>query len=290
MDQRRQPPPQQQQQGQQRRRPVNVAEIMAQIRRRIEQKKKDLNIGTELEDLQAMKLKPLPDPHQVRPMRAKALYAEDAERIAELLRPKPQEPHPPLVDPFTRPQLVFERPNISAESLFYSSRGASGRVLMLIRKFTRPLLKLFVNVDAFVYEQSQVNQALREMTVALSDRLQLQIVALRDRDDQILQRIDSLSERAEATRAAVETLVETKVDRTVHYVRLLHEIQTNLVAELTKLAIENQNLKSRLAEINDRLEVQGKREAILEEQVQRVEVAVTSVEPGPETGKPDDGA
>lgn len=289
MDQRRQPPPPQQQ-GQQRRRPVNVAEIMAQIRRRIEQKKKDLNIGRELEDLQAMKLKPLPDPHQVRPVRAKSLYVEESERVSELLRPKPQEPYPPLVDPFTRPQLVFERPNISAESLFYSSRGASGRFLMLIRKFTRPLLKLFVNVDAFVYEQSQVNQALREMTVALSDRLQLQIVALRDRDDQLLQRIDSLSERAEATRAAVETLVETKVDRTVHYVRLLHEIQTNLVAELTKLAIENQNLKSRLSEINDRLEVQGKREAILEEQVQRVEDAVTPVEPVAGTGKPDDGA
>lgn len=292
MDQRRQPPPQQQ--GQQRRRPVNVAEIMAQIRRRIEQKKKDLNIGTELEDLQAMKLNPLPDPHQVRPMRAKGLYAEEGERVSELLRPKHQEPHPPLIDPFTRPQLVFERPNVSAETLFYSSRGASGRFLMLIRKFTRPLLKLFVNVDAYVYEQSQVNQALREMTVALSDRLQLQIVALRDRDDQILHRIDSLSERAEATRTAVETaiatLVETKIDRTVHYVRLLHEIQTNLVAELTKLAIENQNLKSRLSEINDRLEVQGKREAILEEQVQRVEDAVTPVEPVAGTGKPDDGA
>jgi hypothetical protein len=237
-----------------------------------------------------MKLKPLPDPHQVRAMRANGLYPGAGERVSELITPKSQEPHAPLVDPFTRPQLVFEKPNVSAETLFYSSRGGAGRFLMLIRKFTRPLLKLFVNVDAYVYEQSQVNQALREMMVALHDRLQQQLISLRDRDDQMLQRIDSLSDRAEATRAAVEALVETKVNRTVHYVRLLHEIQTNLVAELTKLAIENQNLKSRLAEISDRLEVQGKREAILEEQVQRVEDAVAPGEPGPVTGKPDDGA
>jgi hypothetical protein len=250
---------------QQRRRPVNVAEIMTQIRRRIEQKKKDLNYGTELEDLAVMKLKPLPDPQQVRPMRASGLYIEGGRQLTDVLSGK-QEPLPPLVDPFTRPALEFEKPNVSAEALFYSSRGASGRILMLIRKVTRPLLKLFVNLDAYVYEQAHVNQVLRNQTVEVYERLHQQLVDLRNRDDQIVHRIDSLREWFQSTAYLT--------DKTTHYVRLLHGIQTSLVAELTKLAIENQNLKSRLAELDGRLDMQGKRESILEEQVQRIEVTV----------------
>lgn len=285
MEQRRQPP-----QG--RRRPVNVAEIMAQIRRRIEQKKKDLNLGTELEDLQAMRLKTLPDPQQVRPIRAGALYSDMKTSVSDLLSFKGEPPSGPLVDPFSRPPLEFDKPNVSAEALFYSSRGGFGRLLMIVRKLTRPILKLFVNVDAYVFEQAQVNEALRLQILKLHDRLHQQLIDFRDRDDQVMRRVDHLSAQMSERAGAINTLTA----RTVHYVQLLHQIQTNLVAELTKLAIENQNLKSRLTEINDRLDVQGKRSAILEEQVERVEEAVAPAgapldgSSGTGTNEPGDGA
>ncbi|MEW6369109.1 MAG: hypothetical protein AB1714_31160 [Acidobacteriota bacterium] len=259
------------QRRQHRRRPANVAEIMAQIRRRIEQKKKDLGYGAELEDLAAMKLKPRPDPQQVRSLRTGKLYEDLGRPVSELLKPEPPAgPPAAMPDPFARPPLAFERPNVSAETLFYSSRGGAGRLLMLIRRLTRPLLKLFVNVDAYVFEQSQVNQTLCQQTVMVHDRILEQLVDLRDRDDHLRERLDRLN-------ASVSTRLDgltALVSRTVHYVQLLHGIQSSLVAELTKLAIENQHLKSRLEEVDDRLGLQGKREAIVEEQVQQIEELV----------------
>lgn len=272
MEQRRPP----HQQG--RRRPVNVAEIMAQIRRRIEQKKRDLKMGSELEDLQAMRLKPLPDPHQVKALKPRELYSNSDERARQLLATPPSRTWPPLSDPFTRPSLEFDKPNVSAETLFFSSRGGAGPVLMLIRRFTRPLLKLFMNVDAYVAEQANVNQVLRNQTVALHDRMHEMIVILRDRDDQILNRLDELRDRQAAQSDRMAAVISEHIGRTTNYVRLLHGIQTSLVAELTKLAIENQNLKSRLGDLGDKLDMQGKRGAILEEQVQKIEESV--VEPG----------
>lgn len=274
MEQRRPP----QQQG--RRRPVNVAEIMAQIRRRIEQKKRDLKMGSELEDLQAMRLKPLPDPHQVKAMKPRELYSNSDERPRQLLAAPPSRTWPPLSDPFTRPSLEYDKPNVSVETLFFSSRGVAGRILMVIRRFTRPLLKLFMNVDAYVAEQANVNQVLRNQTVALSDRMHEMIVVLRDRDDQILNRLDELRDRQATQSDRMAAVISEHIGRTTNYVRLLHGIQTSLVAELTKLAIENQNLRSRLGDLGDKLDMQSKREAILEEQVQKIEEAV--VEPGAE--------
>ncbi len=267
MDQRRQ--------QQQRRRPVNVAEIMAQIRRRIEQKKRDLKIGTEFDDLAAMKLKPLPDPQQVKSLKTPDLYGEPGGPRTGSFSMKNPEPRVQLVDPFTRPLLEFEKPNVSVEALFYSSRGGAGRFLMIIRKFTRPLLKLFLNLDAYVYEQAHVNQVLRNQTITVYERLHQQILDLRDRDDQMLRRIDYQSEWIE--------WMQTLRDQTAHYVKLLHGIQTNLVAELTTLAIENQNLRSRLAEMTDQLDLHGKREAIMEEQVQRIEETRTPLAQADET-------
>jgi len=248
---------------------VNVAEIMAQIRRRIEQKKRDLKIGTELEDLAAMRLRPLPDQQQVKALRTPELYPGANVALGETIATKTRAPAQPLVDPFTRPPLEFEKPNVSTEVLFYSSRGGFGRVLMVIRSVTRPILKLFMNLDAYVSEQAHVNQVLRNQTVSVYERVHQQIVDLRDRDDQVVGRVDATNESLRTLADMTSSLLA----QTVHYVKLLHGIQTSLVAELSKLAIENQTLRSRLAELDDRLAIQGKREAILEEQVQQIEDA-----------------
>jgi hypothetical protein len=47
--------------------------------------------------------------------------------------------------------------NVSEETLWRSTRGGLGQLLMLVRRLTRPLVKLFANLEALVHLQRAIN-------------------------------------------------------------------------------------------------------------------------------------
>jgi len=57
------------------------------------------------------------------------------------------------------------------------------------------------------------------------------------------------------------------LDRSMEYVKLLHNLDHNLVVELTKLRIEFETLKSRARILEKDLEAQTRRERVLEKRL-----------------------
>ena len=47
--------------------------------------------------------------------------------------------------------------NVSEETLWRSTRGGLGNLLMWVRRLTRPLVKLFANLEALVHRQRAIN-------------------------------------------------------------------------------------------------------------------------------------
>lgn len=118
-----------------------------------------------------------------------------------------------------------------AETIYASSRGAAGRFLRLVRKLLNPVLKLFFNPNPLIHVVS--------MQSALNGYYS--------------RSMDRVSER----------LVQRD-----HLDGLNFEVLNNLVVELTRLGIENRNLKMRVESLNTRLDFSERRARALEGVVQ----------------------
>lgn len=130
-----------------------------------------------------------------------------------------------------------------AETMYASSRGAAGRLLRTMRKLLNPVLKLFINPNPLIHVMN--------MQASLNGYFTRSIARVSDH----LQQRDALN----------------------------FEVLNNVVVELTRLSIENRNLKMRVESLNTRLDFAERRARALEGVVQykpgASPVSLTTLEP-----------
>ena len=133
-----------------------------------------------------------------------------------------------------------------SETMYASSRGAAGRMLRAIRKLLNPVLKLFINPGPLIH--------VLHMQTSLNGYFTRSIGRVSDH----LEQRDGLN----------------------------YEVLHNVVVELTRLSIENRNLKMRVESLNTRLDFAERRARALEGVVQykpgSSPVSLTTLEPAGE--------
>ena len=132
------------------------------------------------------------------------------------------------------------------ETIYASSRGAAGRALRWVRKILNPLLKLLFNPNPLVHVvtmQSSLNGYYSRTMDRVSERF-----VQRDQ-------LDALN----------------------------FEVLNNLVVELTRLGIENRNLKMRVESLNTRLDFAERRgralEGVVQYKIGASPLSLTTLEP-----------
>ncbi len=183
------------------------------------------------------------------------------EEVRELARVKlerfldPQAVRSDLLDHYRRQRTITPLASIEPappiyafdqETIYASSRGAAGRILRGIRKLLNPVLKLLFNPNPLIHVMS-MQAALNGYYSRSLDRISERFV---HRDQ-----LDGLN----------------------------FEVLNNLVVELTRLGIENRNLKMRVESLNTRLDFAERRGRALEGVVQykagASPVSLTTLEP-----------
>ena len=135
-----------------------------------------------------------------------------------------------------------------AETMYASSRGAAGRLLRWLRRVLNPVLKLFINPNPLIHVMN--------LQASLNGYYTRSIARVSDH----LQQRDALN----------------------------FEVLNNVVVELTRLSIENRNLKMRVESLNTRLDFAERRARALEGVVQykpgSSPLSLTTLEPIVEAG------
>lgn len=119
------------------------------------------------------------------------------------------------------------------------ARGKARRLLLKIMKPFSPLIKLFI---------LPVYQELRE-TVLILDRTNRRLDYLSSTINEVDQRLNHAAE---------------ELKKTMEYTKLLHTLSHNIVVELSKLKIEEENLKLKTRIMEKDFEYLGQREKALE--------------------------
>jgi hypothetical protein len=124
-------------------------------------------------------------------------------------------------------------------------------LLLKIMKPLSPLIKLMV---------LPVHQELRD-TIEKLDHANKHLEILGKKHDQLDKKVDE-----RATNSRVDLAFED-LNKTKDYIKLLHNLSHNLVVELTKLKIEEENLKAKTRIMEKDFEFLGQREKALEKKV-----------------------
>lgn len=157
-------------------------------------------------------------------------------------------PNPDRIRPFFHQQLdlEFDKPelkfydseyNIDLNTFTYS---ANSGFLMKLRGWFRPFFRLYGNIDALIHKQAVFNREQAQFNVTIVDRL------------------------------------EKSLARAFHCIRALHTLTNYLVAELTKVTLEQRLLKGRVDALASDLEQLRKRERLLEKMAVLKEATVQS--------------
>lgn len=177
---------------------IDIKRLEEEIRQEIEEKRKKLFTDEELQELQQLELKVIPNADRIR-----TYFLKDLE--------------------FDKVDLEFYKTeyNIDLNTFVYS---ANSGFLMKLRGWFRPFFRLYGNIDALIYKQAMFNR-----------------------------------EQSNFNNTLVRTL-----EKPFHYIRVLHTLMNYLVAELTKLNLQHQMLKSQVEALAYDLEQLKKRERLLE--------------------------
>jgi hypothetical protein len=180
---------------------IDIKRLEEEIRKEIEEKRKKLFSDEELQELQQLELKIIPNPDRIRTYFLKELE-------------------------FDKIDLEFYKTeyNIDLNTFVYS---ANSGFLMKLRGWFRPFFRLYGNIDALIYKQAMFN---REQT-------------------------------------NFNTAIVRNLEKPFHYIRVLHTLMNYLVAELTKLSLQQQMLKSQVEALAYDVEQLRKRERLLEKMV-----------------------
>ncbi|UCC39159.1 MAG: hypothetical protein JSV96_15345 [Candidatus Aminicenantes bacterium] len=143
-------------------------------------------------------------------------------------------------------------------------KGKMKRVLLKIMKPVSPLIKLLVLP---VHEQIvQTERKLHQTNMRL-DYLDAKLTQELDKLNAALNNIEArLDEVNNATNQRVDQVNKT-LNKIMEYTKLLHSLSHNLVVELSKLKIEEENLRSKTRIMEKDFEFLGKREKALEKEV-----------------------
>lgn len=128
-----------------------------------------------------------------------------------------------------KPDLKFYESdfNVDLNTFLYS---ANSPFLMKVRNWFKPFFRLYGNIDALIHKQAIFNREQTKITAA------------------IIGSLDAL-------------------EKPFHYIRVLHTLQNYLVAELTKLNLQHQMVKSQVDALAYDLDQLRKRERLLEKMV-----------------------
>jgi len=185
---------------------VDVDEIMTQIRARIREKRGVDYTEEELRQLAAVKLEKFLDPTRVRSDLVQHYQKARQSGGASMLAPPPE-------------NFAFD------DHLVYgSARGASGRLIMTIRRLLNPMLKLFINPNPIIHvlhRQSEINTHNEEQFVGVErvaalnyelihnlvlemTRLSIEVKNLKMRVESLSGRFDFSDRRARALESVVQ--------------------------------------------------------------------------------------
>ncbi len=132
-----------------------------------------------------------------------------------------------------------------------NSKSKIKKVLLKIMKPFAPLIKLMV---------LPVHQELRD-TIEKLDHANKHLELLGKKHDQLDKKVGE-----KATNIRMD-LAFAKLDKANDYIKLLHNLSHNIVVELTKLKIEEENLKLKTRIMEKDFEFLGQREKALEKKV-----------------------
>jgi hypothetical protein len=130
-------------------------------------------------------------------------------------------------------ELEFEKPDLKFYETDYNIDlntflySANSGFLMKLRNWFKPFFRLHGNIDALIHKQALFNR-----------------------------------EQEEFNNSIVHSL-----EKPFHYIRVLHTLQNYLVAELTKLSLQHQMLKSQVDSLAYDVDQLRKRERLLESMV-----------------------
>jgi hypothetical protein len=125
---------------------IDIKRLEEEIRKEIEEKRKKLFSDEELDELQQLELKIIPNPDRVRPYFLKELE-------------------------FEKPDLKFYETdyNIDLNTFVYS---ANSGFLMKLRKWFKPFFRLYGNIDALIHKQAIFNREQSEFNATIVHNLE----------------------------------------------------------------------------------------------------------------------
>ena len=125
---------------------IDVKKLEEEIRKEIDEKRKKLFSDEELQELQQLELKILPNPDRIRPYFLKELE-------------------------FEKPDLKFYNTdyNIDLNTFVYSSNS---NFLMKLRDWFRPFFRLYGNIDALIHKQAVFNREQTTFNVSIARMLE----------------------------------------------------------------------------------------------------------------------
>lgn len=172
-------------------------------------------------------------------------------------RPK-KEPEIPLMESGSVPHAPTA-PEIPPEDS--GARSKIKSLLLKIMKPFSPLIKLLVlPVSHELTETVKVLDLTRKRLAYLSEKLDHDLSQLHTLMETKLDRVDkSVNKRLD--------LAFDDIGRIKEYTKLLHSLSHNVVVEMTKLKVEEENLKIKTRIIEKDFEFLGRREKALEDQI-----------------------
>ena len=142
-------------------------------------------------------------------------------------------------------------------------QGAKQTIKKILRKLMRPFFPVIRLLALPIHEELRATiKSLHETNVRLDNLyrlLQMQAVEFDRKIDLAGERMDQGDLRLDHLEGRLKDL-----DKSMEYIRLLHNLDHNLVLELTKLKVEEEALKSKVRVLEKELETLGKREKAIE--------------------------
>ena len=126
--------------------------------------------------------------------------------------------------------MEFEKPDLKFYETDYNIDlntflfSANSGFLMKLRNWFKPFFRLYGNIDSLIHKQAMFNREQEEFNTSIVNSL----------------------------------------EKPFHYIRVLHTLQNYLVAELTKISLQHQMLKSQVDSLAYDVDQLRKRERLLE--------------------------
>ncbi|MFP4082623.1 MAG: coiled-coil domain-containing protein [Candidatus Aminicenantes bacterium] len=169
---------------------------------------------------------------------------------------------------------------------FPEEAGRKANMKRLVLKFMRPFSPFIKLIILPVYQEFRETVQILDQTNKRLDslyqewgRLNEKIEGVDQRLDQTNKRLDSLYQELGRVDESLNrkmddfdqrmNIVGNKLGKTMEYTKLLHNLSHNMVVELSKLKIEEENLKLKTRIMEKDFEFLGKREKALERYITR---------------------